>query len=100
VELAGLYHHSTIDATWRDLHNRYPFYMEGRSLQPQLKGRIEEDDEGQQSWYQLYIASFNSQGEAEEYCPHPESRSATLSGGLPGDGRHASGQCAFPAPWY
>ncbi len=68
VELAGLYHRSTIDATWRDLRNRYPFFMEGRSLQPRLKGRIEEGDDVQQSWYQLYIANFNSQGEAEEYC--------------------------------
>ncbi|KFB66826.1 MAG: hypothetical protein CAPSK01_003765 [Candidatus Accumulibacter vicinus] len=68
VELAGLYHRSTIDATWRDLRNRYPFFMEGRSLQPRLKGRIEEDDDVQQSWYQLYIANFNSQVEAEEYC--------------------------------
>lgn len=68
VELAGLYHRSTIDATWRDLRNRYPFLMEGRSLQPRLKGRIEEGDDVQQSWYQLYIANFNSQVEAEEYC--------------------------------
>ena len=68
VELAGFYHRSTIDPTWRDLRGRYPALMEGRRLQPRLKGRIEEDDEGQQSWYQLYITSFNSQGEAEQYC--------------------------------
>jgi hypothetical protein len=53
--------------------------MEGRRLQPRLKGRIEEDDEGQQSWYQLYITSFNSPGGGGTILPRPESRSATVS---------------------
>lgn len=68
VELGGLYHRSTIGATWRDLHSRYAELMAGRAIRPRLQGRIDDDRDGQQSWYRLYVAKFASPPEAERFC--------------------------------
>lgn len=68
VELAGIYHHSTIGPAWRDLLTRYPKFMEGRVIRPRLSGRIDEKIDGQQSWHRLYVAKFTSPENAEEFC--------------------------------
>lgn len=43
VELPAIYHRTTVSATWRDLHARYPALLEGRVLRPTLVGRIGTD---------------------------------------------------------
>lgn len=68
VELAGLYHRSSVGPAWRDLRTRYPAYMEGRTIRPRLKGRIDESDDEPQSWYRLHVVKFASPGEAEQFC--------------------------------
>ncbi len=68
VELAGLYHRASVGPAWRDLRIRYPGYMEGRSIRPRLKGRIEESDDEPQSWYRLQVVKFPTPGEAEQFC--------------------------------
>jgi cell division septation protein DedD len=68
VELAGLYHRTTIGPAWRDLLARYPKFMEGRVVRPRLNGRIDENIDGQQSWHRLYVAKFTSPEQAEDFC--------------------------------
>ena len=68
VELAGIYHRSTIGAAWRDLRTRYPGYMKSRTVLPRLKDRIEDHIGEQQSWYRLYVAQFGSPDEAFDFC--------------------------------
>lgn len=66
VEITGLYDRSTIGSVWRDLRNRYPEWMEGRMLRPRLHGQM--DDDGQESWYRLYVAKFDSPALAAGFC--------------------------------
>ena len=68
VELPGLYHHSTIDATWRDLRIRYPKLMESRFILPRLYGRIEDSANEQISWYRVYVGKFATPETAQELC--------------------------------
>lgn len=68
VELASLYHRSTIGPAWRDLLSRYPRFMEGRVVRPRLSGKIEDTRGGSQSWHRLYVAKFPTPEEAEEFC--------------------------------
>lgn len=68
VELSGLYHRSTIDATWRDLRARYPKLMENHSVRPRLQGRIEGGADDQMSWYRVYIGKFETPEAAHELC--------------------------------
>ena len=68
VELPGLYHRSTIDATWRDLRTRYPKLTENRLVRPLLNGRIEESADSQIAWYRVYIGKFASPEPAHEFC--------------------------------
>lgn len=68
VELSGLYHRSTIDATWRDLQVRYPKLMENRFVRPRLHGQIEGSADGQMSWYRVYIGKFATPEAAHELC--------------------------------
>jgi NodT family efflux transporter outer membrane factor (OMF) lipoprotein len=68
VELSGIYHRTAIGAVWRDLRARYPKLMEDRFLRPRLDGRIEDSEDGQESWYRLYVAKFPSPAAADELC--------------------------------
>lgn len=68
VELPGLYHRNTVGAAWRDLRSRYPQEMDGRMVRPRLNGRIDDSVEGQEAWYRLYVASFGTPAEAQEFC--------------------------------
>lgn len=69
IELPGLYHRTTVGAAWRDLRERYPRQMAGRIVRPRLDGKIGEDGEsGQEAWYRLYIAKFNDETEAKQFC--------------------------------
>jgi cell division septation protein DedD len=68
VELPGLYHQSTIGATWRDLKTRYPKLMENRSIRPHLDGTIENSPDGQLALYRLYVSKFESPEAAHEMC--------------------------------
>ncbi|OIQ81914.1 toluene efflux pump outer membrane protein TtgF precursor [mine drainage metagenome] len=68
VELSGIYHRTAIGAVWRDLRVRYPKLMEDRFLRPRLDGRIEDSEDGQESWYRLYVAKFPSPADADELC--------------------------------
>lgn len=68
VELPGLYHRNTVGAAWRDLRSRYPKEMDGRMVRPRLNGRIDDSVEGQEAWYRLYVASFASPLEAQDFC--------------------------------
>ncbi len=68
VELPALYHRTAIGAAWRDLRARYPRFMENRFLRPRLHGRISDSEDGQESWYRLYVAKFSSIESADEFC--------------------------------
>ena len=68
VELPGLYHRNTVGAAWRDLRVRYPQDMDRRMVRPRLNGRIDDSAEGQEAWYRLFIAKFDSAAEAQEFC--------------------------------
>ena len=68
VELPGLYHQSTIGATWRDLKTRYPKLMENRTIRPRLDGHIENSPDGQLALYRLYVSKFESPEVAHEMC--------------------------------
>jgi len=68
VELPGLYHRSTIGATWRDLRTRYPKLMGSRVVRPRLNGRIEDSADDQMSWYRLYVGKFATPETAHELC--------------------------------
>lgn len=68
VELSGLYHRQTIDATWRDLKTRYPKLMENLALRPRLQGQIEDEADGRISWYRLYLSKFGTAAAAHELC--------------------------------
>ena len=68
VELSGLYHRSTIEATWRDLQARYPKLMENHFVHPRLQGQIEGSADGQMSWYRLYIEKFATPEAAHGLC--------------------------------
>ena len=68
VELPGLYHRSTIDATWRDLRTRYPKLMESRVVRPRLDGKIESSTDEQLSLYRLYVSKFATPEAAHALC--------------------------------
>ena len=68
VELPGLYHQSTIGATWRDLKTRYPKLMENRTVRPRLDGNIENGPGGQLALYRLYVSKFETPEDAHEMC--------------------------------
>lgn len=68
VELSGLYHRSTIDATWRDLRTRFPKLTENRFLLPRLHGQIEGSADGLASWYRVYVGKFATPEAAHELC--------------------------------
>jgi len=68
VELAGLYHRSTIAAVWRDLRARYPNDMQKRVLRSRLSGGIDLAAEGMQSWHRVFVAKFATPQAAEEFC--------------------------------
>ena len=68
VELPGLYHQSTIGATWRDLKTRYPKMMENRIVRTRLDGNIENSPDGQLALYRLYVSKFESPEAAHEMC--------------------------------
>ncbi len=68
VELPGLYHRSTIGATWRDLRMRYPKLMESRVVRPRLDGKVENNTDGQLSLFRLYVGKFATPEAAHELC--------------------------------
>lgn len=68
VNLAGVYHQSTITAVWRDLAARYPQEMQAHGLRARLVGRIESSDELPQAWHQLSVTRFAGRDEAERFC--------------------------------
>ena len=68
VELPGLYHRKTIDAAWLDLRTRFPALTENHSLRRYQRGRMEDSANKRLSWYQLYIAKFQTAADAEELC--------------------------------
>ena len=68
VELLGLYHRSTIGATWRDLRTRYPKLMESRVVRPRLEGKIENGADVQLSLFRLYVSKFPTPEAAHELC--------------------------------
>jgi multidrug efflux system outer membrane protein len=68
VELPGLYHRSTIGATWRDLRMRYPKLMESRVVRPRLDGKVENSTDGQLSLFRLYVGKFATPEAAHELC--------------------------------
>lgn len=68
VELPGLYHRSTLGATWRDLRARYPALMENRFVRPRLQGRIEDSNSDQMAWYRVYVGQFTTAESAQALC--------------------------------
>ena len=68
VELPGLYHRSTIAATWRDLRARYPKLMENRVVRPLLNGEIENGSDVQMSLFHVYVSKFPTPEAAYELC--------------------------------
>jgi NodT family efflux transporter outer membrane factor (OMF) lipoprotein len=68
VELPGLYHRSTVDATSRDLRARYGKLMESRVLLPRLHGQIDGAVHEQVSWYRLSVGRFANVEVAHEFC--------------------------------
>ena len=68
VELPGLYHRSTIGATWRDLRTRYPKLMENHIVRPRLDGNKENSTDDQMSLFRLYVSKFATPEAAHELC--------------------------------
>ncbi len=68
VELPGLYHRSTIGATWRDLRTRYPKLMESHIVRPRLDGDKDNSTDEQLSLYHLYVSKFTTPEAAHELC--------------------------------
>jgi len=68
VELPGLYHHSTIGATWRDLRTRYPKLMGSRIVRPRLDGKMDNSRDAELSLFRLYVSKFSTPQAAQELC--------------------------------
>ena len=68
VELPGLYHRSTIGATWRDLRTRYPKLMGNRVIRPRLDGITESSTDDELSLFRLYVSKFSTPEAALELC--------------------------------
>ncbi len=65
VELAGLHDRSGIPHVWRDLNARFAESMSGHSLLPRLQGHVEAR---RAHWYRLYIAAFDTEETAQDFC--------------------------------
>lgn len=70
AELGGMYERERIAPVWRDLRERFPDWMDQRSIVPRLasKAAIGEPADGKASLYRLYVTRFDSEEEASEFC--------------------------------
>lgn len=68
VELAGLPDRHGIVHVWRDLRQRFPKLMQGRSMLQRLQGRVALDYRERASWYRLYVVRFDVAEDAHSFC--------------------------------
>jgi hypothetical protein len=68
VELAGTLDRHGIPHVWRDLNRRFPDAMRERSLLPRQQGVIEFNERERSAWYRLYVARFDLEREARDFC--------------------------------
>ena len=68
IELPGLYHRSTISATWRDLRTRYPRLMESRVIRPRINGKTDSNLDEELYLFRLYISKFSTPEDAHDIC--------------------------------
>lgn len=75
AELSGMYEKERIAPVWRDLRERFPYWMDQRSIVPRLasKAAIGEPADGKASLYRLYVTRFDSEEEVSEFCAELES---------------------------
>lgn len=78
AELTGMYERERIAPVWRDLRERFPYWMDQRSIVPRLasKAAIGEPANGKASLYRLYVTRFDSEEEASEFCAELKSGQA------------------------
>lgn len=68
VELIGLQDRAGIAHVWRDLDQRFPTLMEGRTLLSRLQGRVTFDEQERAAWYRLMVSQFVTLAAAESFC--------------------------------
>ncbi|MDD2759766.1 MAG: TolC family protein, partial [Methylomonas sp.] len=74
VQLAGLQDPAGVVHVWRDLQQRFPELMKDRSLMPREEGRIENDEQERIRWYRVFVARFQDQPSAEDFCRNLEAQ--------------------------
>jgi NodT family efflux transporter outer membrane factor (OMF) lipoprotein len=74
AELSGMYERERIAPLWRDLLERFPYWMDQRAILPRLTSRapVSEPADSKVSLYRLYISQFDSEEEASEFCAELE----------------------------
>ncbi|MDO8931817.1 MAG: efflux transporter outer membrane subunit [Rhodocyclaceae bacterium] len=68
VEIAGLQDRAGIAHLWRDLNQRFPELMAGRSVVPRLLGRVSFEEQERAAWYRVLVAHFPTLDAAELFC--------------------------------
>lgn len=68
VEIAGLQDRAGIAHVWRDLRERFPEAMTGRSLRPRLQGHVSREGRLRSAWYRLFVGAFPNSEAAEDLC--------------------------------
>lgn len=68
VEIAGLQDRAGIAHVWRDLNQRFPDLMAGRSVLSRMQGRVTFEEQERAAWYRLLVAHFATLDAAELFC--------------------------------
>lgn len=68
VEIIGLQDRAGIAHVWRDLNQRFPDLMAGRSVLSRLQGRVTFEEQERAAWYRLLVAHFDKLHDAEVFC--------------------------------
>lgn len=68
VELIGLQDRTGIAHVWRDLDQRFPNLMAGRTLLSRLQGSVSFEEQERAAWYRLLVAQFPTLAAAEFFC--------------------------------
>jgi len=70
VELTGMHDRERIAPLWRDLRERFPQWMKQRSILPRRASPAVSNEPagGKTALYRLFVASFDTEAEAGEFC--------------------------------
>jgi len=68
VEVIGLQDRAGIAHLWRDLKQRFPDLMAGRTVLSRLQGRVSFEEQERAAWYRVLVSHFPTLDAAELFC--------------------------------